>query len=101
LDDVSSAFNKGTDEVTLAAALRSAEKKADEGDLRGAIDEYNKALKIYTDRGDWESATEIRVYIADLYEELGEYKSALNELKDAQEVYVRAGDSLAVDGVSA
>lgn len=98
-DEVSSAVNKGTSEITLNTALRNAEKKADSGDLEGAIEEYNKALKVYSDRAEWESATEIRVIIADLYEEMGKYREALDELKDAREVYVRAGDTSAAGTV--
>jgi len=95
LDQVTSTINKGADEITMNTALRSAEKHSDEGNLDLAIEDYKKVLKVLVDRGDWESATNIRVIIADLYEELGQYENALTELKDAQEVYERAGDSSA------
>lgn len=97
--DVSSAVNKGSTDVNTNALLRLAEKNEAEGEYEKAIENYQTVLNNYTDLGDWESVTEIRVHLAELYEKVGNYEAALEELHEARTVFERVGDTISLDKV--
>ena len=70
LSDLSSAIDKGTDDMSIKSTLNRAKNLEEEGDLEGALTNYRALVNYYSDKGDWSNVSVMQDKVDELSETL-------------------------------